>query len=116
MTQNLEPTSDDMNRQSELTIILEKPSSFARMIARRIASASAIYGATASSDCSLQATKQFPVWSLITTPIPIRRVEEKIAESTFIKTVPSSGGDHFGAIAMVSRLLFGSILQWSHFF
>jgi hypothetical protein len=44
-------------RQSELTMILEKPSSLAKLIALRIASVSAISGVTTSSMRLLQAVK-----------------------------------------------------------
>jgi hypothetical protein len=47
-----------------------------------------------SSRSSLQAIKQTPLCSQITTPIPIRREGENRAASTLIRTVPSGGGDH----------------------
>jgi hypothetical protein len=85
-------------------MILVKPSSLARVIARLKASASAISGDVTSSCYSLQAVKHTPLWSLITTPTPIRRETGKIAASTLTKTMPVGCGDHFSIDDLISHL------------
>jgi hypothetical protein len=84
-------------------MILVKPSSLARVIVHLKASASAISGDVTSSWYSLQAVTHTPLWSLITTPTPIREIE-KIAASTLTKTMPIGGGHHLSIDELVSRL------------
>jgi hypothetical protein len=80
------------------------------LIARRIASASATSGATTSSVLviSHHAARQTPLWSRITTPVPILRVAEKTAASTLTKNESSGGGDHLSTDEVISRLLVGA--------